>query len=479
MNTAYKLTLIALLLGTALTGCMVGPEYSAPAAPQDQGYLSRTDKGPRLDDGQAVRKDWWKSLNAPDIDRTVALALAQNPSLAIARANLAKAQEGIAMANGGLLPQVDAQASAGRTKVGATGFGPEASTFPLFSAYGGGLRATYDLDVFGGAQRQVQWASANAQVEQQALHAAHLEVTGGAVRQALRMAVLRGQIQALQAVIENDEHNLQLVHSAVNAGVAAPLDLTLAQSQLDRDRASLPPLAQALAVASGALTTLVGTTQARWQAPDFDLSGLHLPSDVPVAVPSALVHLRPDILAAEARLQAANAEVGLATADLYPHLTLSASLSGESLFSGPADTAWSLIGGLAGPVFHGGTLSARKRATEDAYQATFAAYQQTVLKAFEQVSASLHGLENAAAQVRAEQQALDSADTALRMTREAYRVGNAGIVQVVQTQRLQQLAELQLVQARGEQYLQTVDLFLAMGGGVQHPPLNNAPAPAG
>ncbi|KAF1033086.1 MAG: Antibiotic efflux pump outer membrane protein ArpC [Pseudomonas sp.] len=450
----YRTPLFAtLLLSLSLAGCMAGPDYAAPATPHS------------APQAVAVPEDWWKSLGSPALNRTVEQALAQNGSLVVARANLAKAQEGIAMANGGLLPHVDAGASAGRTKVGATGFGPEASTFPLFSAYGGGLRATYDLDVFGGQRRQVELASANAQVEQHALQAVRLEVSGGAVRQVLNIAVLRGQINTVTSMIDNDTRNLELVQRAVNAGVAAPIDRALAQGQLDNDRARLPPLAQGLAVARGALTTLVGATEADWTAPDFDLADLHLPHDLPATVPSDLVRLRPDIGAAEARLHAANAWVGVTTADLYPHLTLSANLSGEALFSGPADTAWSLLGGLAGPVFNGGTLSARKRAAEDAYQATFAEYQQTVLKAFEQVSVDLHGLQNAADEAQAQQHALNSANTALDMTREAWRVGNAGVVQVLQAERVQQLTELQREQALGKHYLEAVNLLLAMGGG--------------
>ncbi|MGY4640725.1 efflux transporter outer membrane subunit [Pseudomonas sp. TE24901] len=464
MNTSFT-PFTLLLLSLALAGCTVGPDYSAPQPPEEQHYLADPRQEAQLNEGQALREDWWTLLGSPDLNRTVDRALAQNGSLVIARANLAKAREGVAMADGGRLPQVDAGASAGRTKVGATAFGPQAEDFPLFSAYGGGLSATYDLDLFGGERRQVEMASANVQVEQQALKAARLEVAGNSVGAALRMAVLNGQVQAITSVIEADQQTLDRVKQAAKAGVASTLDVSLAQSQLDRDRARLPVLAQTLAVNRGALTTLVGATETRWTAPDFDLASLQLPEHVPVAVPSELVRLRPDIRAAEARLQAANAWVGVTTADLYPHLTLSASLSDEALFSGPASSAWNLLGGLAGPVFHGGTLSARQRAAEDAYQGAFAAYQQTVLRAFQQVAVSLHGLQNAADEARAEQQALDSETAALRLTQQAYHVGSAGLLQVVQAQRTQQLAQLRWVQARGNRYQETVNLFLVLGGG--------------
>jgi outer membrane protein TolC len=191
-----------------------------------------------------------------------------------------------------------------------------------------------------------------------------------------------------------------------------------------------------------------------------------LPQDIPLAFPSALVRARPDIRAAEARLHVANATVGVATADLYPRVTLSAAIAAEGLTAGPAGAAWSLVGGLAAPIFHGGELSARKRAAQNAYQAAFSDYQQTVLAAFQQIADNLHGLANAADAARTEQQALDSANAALRLTRLGYGIGNAGIIQVIDAQRLQQLAELNLVKARAQRFVVTVNLFVAAGGGL-------------
>src|SRR6202022_2650617 len=214
-------------------------------------------------------------------------------------------------------------------------------------------------------------------------------------------------------------------------------------------------------------------------APNFVLGKMTLPQDIPLAFPSDLVRARPDIRAAEARLHVANAAVGVATADLYPRVTLSAAMAEEGLTAGPAGAAWSLVGGLAAPIFHGGELSARKRAAQDAYQAALGDYQQTVLVAFQQIADNLHGLANAADAVRTEQQALDSASAALRLTRLGYGVGNAGIVQVLDAQRLQQLAELQLVQARTQRYVQTVGLFLAAGGGITATPAQVQGKPCG
>jgi NodT family efflux transporter outer membrane factor (OMF) lipoprotein len=465
-----------LLASVSLTGCAVGPDFSAPARPTEQAYLpgsatgvgspGRGETGQSLSLGAPLQADWWTRLGSPELDRTVALALGNNRTIDSARANLAKAGELVTAARGGLYPQVDAAAGLARRQYGASFLGPEAATFPAFSAYTAGLNVSYDPDIFGGTHRSIELAAADADIQGEALNAARLTVAGDTVITALLSASIRAQIDVVQAVIASDQQNISLVQAAHGAGVATQIEVTTAQSQLDRDRALLPPLHQQLDVAQDALATLVGKSPAIWTAPDFDLGSMTLPQDIPLALPSELVRARPDIRAAEALLHVANAEVGVATADLYPRITLSAGIAAEGLTSGPVGAAWSLVGGLSAPIFHGGALSARKRAAQDAYQAAFSDYQQTVLAAFQQIADNLHGLANAADTVRTEQRALDSANAALRLTRLGYGVGNAGIVQVLDAQRLQQLAELNLVQARAQRYVVTVNLFVAAGGGI-------------
>ncbi|MEA2740464.1 MAG: hypothetical protein QOH05_3771 [Acetobacteraceae bacterium] len=462
------------MVAASIGGCTVGPNFSAPAHPPEQAYIAdpvadfgtQRETRQHLAMGVTLPADWWTLLRSPELDQTVALALANNRSVAIARANLSKAAEGVAAARGGLFPQVDAAAGVQRRQYGASFLGPEAFTFPTYSAYSAGLDISYDLDVFGGTRRRIELAAADAAVQTESLNAVRLTVAGATVIEALQIAAIRAQIDVVADILASDQQNLTLVRTANGAGVATQMDVTTAQSQLDRDRTRLPPLRQQLDVARDALAILMGKSPAAWSAPDFNLARMTLPENVPLTVPSDLVRARPDIRAAEADLHAANAAVGVATADLYPRFTLSAGLAEEGLITGPSGAAWSLVGGLTAPIFHGGALSAARRGAQDAYQAAFAQYQQTVLGAFQQVADSLHGLENAADSVKTEQQALTSASAALRLTRLGYGAGNAGIVQVLDAQRLRQLAELSLVQARTQRYIQTVALFQAAGGGL-------------
>jgi NodT family efflux transporter outer membrane factor (OMF) lipoprotein len=359
--------------------------------------------------GGTLDADWWTRLRSPELDRTVSLALSSNRTLEVARANLSKASEGINVARAGLFPQLDATGGLARQKYGATFLGPEAATFPAFSAYNAGVGVSYDLDVFGRTRRSIELAAADQDVQQEALRAAQLSIASDTVLEALQIASTRAQIDVANSVVASDQRTLGLVRARRAAGAASDQDVTTAQSQLDRDRAFLPALRQQLSVAQDALATLVGSSPADWSAPDFSLDGMSLPQDVPLIVPSELVRSRPDIRATEAQLHAASAAVGIATADLYPRISLSANIAEQGLTGGPAGAAWGLIGGITAPIFHGGALSAQRRAAQDAYQAAFAQYQQTVLTGFRQIADTLHALQNGADAVVAQRQALNSA----------------------------------------------------------------------
>jgi outer membrane protein TolC len=158
--------------------------------------------------------------------------------------------------------------------------------------------------------------------------------------------------------------------------------------------------------------------------------------------------------------------VGIASADLYPRLALTSGWAEEGLLTGGTASAWSLVGGITAPIFHGGALNAQRRAAQDEYQAAFAQYQLVVLSSFSQVANTLHALDHDTEALETQQQALSSADSSLGLTRQGYRVGNADILQILTAQRLYELAELGVVNARTQKLADTVSLFLASGNGV-------------
>ena len=319
-RTGYRTLFALILMSAGLAGCAVGPDFVAPSQPRETNYVmgqAATVSTPASGDatqqihlGGVLEADWWTRLRSPELDRTVTLALSSNRTLEVARANLSKASEEIKVARAGLLPQLDATGGLARQQYGAYFLGPEAATFPAFSAYTGGVGVSYDLDVFGRTRRSIELAAADKDVQQEALRAAQLSIAGDTVLEALQIASTRAQIDVVNSVVASDQRTLGLVQARLAAGAASDQDVTTAQSQLDRDRTLLPALHQQLDMAQDALATLVGSSPADWSAPDFSLAGMSLPQDVPLVVPSELVRSRPDIRAAEAQLHAASAAGG-------------------------------------------------------------------------------------------------------------------------------------------------------------------------
>jgi NodT family efflux transporter outer membrane factor (OMF) lipoprotein len=246
-------------------------------------------------------------------------------------------------------------------------------------------------------------------------------------------------------------------------GSTTQIDVSLAETRLAQDRTLLPPLAQQRDSARHALSILTGKGPGDWTPPDFELAEFALPSNVPVSLPSEMAHDRPDVLQAEAELHMASAAIGVATANLYPHVALSASLvQAASGYGGAA--LWGLAAGVAGPIFNGGTLEAERQAAVDGYKASLAGYQQTVIKSFGQVADTLQAINHDAEENLAQEDALRAAETSLRLNQQAYAQGENSTLQVLEAERAYEQALLGLIKVKTAQYLDTVQLFVALGG---------------
>jgi NodT family efflux transporter outer membrane factor (OMF) lipoprotein len=472
-----RAVLASATIAAALMGCSLGPDFTRPEPPQANRYTPQplkietadagSDSAQHLVLGERLTRDWWHLFQSDAIDNVVKRALADNRTLVAAAATLAQAQELAAAQAGTLAPQVDLTGGVGRQKYGAEFLGTLTKP-PPFTYFAVGATVNYTLDYTGGVARSVEQQYAFAEYQRQQLDAAYLAVTGNAVMQALKIASLRAQIATSEAILNRDRENLKLVHEAFAAGSVSRLDIVSAESQLASDTALLPPLRQELSIARRALAIVLGQPPANASLPEFDLAQLMLPRELPVSLPSDLAHRRPDILAAEAQLHAATAAVGIANANLYPHINLTASTGQQAIdFSHLFDRAsnvFSLAGALAAPVFDGGTLRAEQRAAVDAMRASAANYEQTVLVAFGQVADALQALEHDAEQLDAEAHAQDAARDNVELTRMSYTEGNVGVLQVLDAERLYQRAQLAFVRAQAQRYIDTTQLFLALGG---------------
>jgi NodT family efflux transporter outer membrane factor (OMF) lipoprotein len=214
---------------------------------------------------------------------------------------------------------------------------------------------------------------------------------------------------------------------------------------------------------------LLGRAPGDWSPPDFDLASLTLPDQLPVSLPSELVHQRPDIQAAEAQLHAASAEIGIATAQLYPAITLSAAASTSALDArqlfDSAGLVWSIAAGLTQPLFDGGLRRAERRAALAAFKASAADYQETVLQAFGQIADILQALTHDAHLLAAQRHSLDMASQSVRLQRVSYSRGGTGILNLLDAQRQYQQALLAYTRAQAMRYQDTIQLLVALGGG--------------
>lgn len=460
---------VAVVLAGALTACTaVGPNFSTPASPTVTGYGMSGDSVAniaRLSPDQRGSGRWWTSLGSPDLNKVMDEALAGNLTVAAADAALEKARAQAQSAGDSLAPRLDANANAERERINFQAFGFPTVPNPTLDLYAVGGTASYDLDIFGGARRRVEAAHAAEQAWGWRADAAYLALTGNVALQSVHIAGLRAEAAVIRDILADDQRDIDLIRAGEAAGGEPESATTGGRAQLAEDEAMLPPVNRELARARHALALLVGKSPAEWSAPDFDFGGFTAPSEIPVSLPSALVHNRPDILAAEADLHADTARIGVATASLYPDVRLTGSLAQGSVTPGSIfsynATGWMLGPSLSAPLLNGGELRADRRAAEAQARASLAQYRQTVLTAFVQVADILSALAHDDDQLASVAHAQAAARSALSEARDAYRLGGGPFLAVLDAQRLLDRTRLELVQAQGQRLADVVALFAA------------------
>jgi NodT family efflux transporter outer membrane factor (OMF) lipoprotein len=464
--------LAALYASFLLSACTVGPDFVPPEAHTARSYAGPGDAAlsgeQQLALGKPSDNEWWKQFQSPALDDLIAKASQGNRDVAAARARLAQSQEDVKAAQGALLPQVSLGAAIGEQNYSTGLRTPLSVTLPPFTYYAVAPTVAFPLDLFGGTKRNVERDAAFADYQKYELEAVTLSLFANVASRAFQNAGARAQIANLQDVVEGDERNVALVQGALDAGSATRTQLLSVESQLSSDRTLLPDFRQLEAVSRHALAVLAGQAVGSWTMPELALDGFTLPKEIPAALPSELIHQRPDILAAEAQLHMASAAIGIATANLYPQITLNATLirqalTPDSIFSG-SPNIWNVAAGLVQPLFNGGSLSAERRAAIAAYQAALADYEKVVLASFGEVADNLQALANDAEKIAAEKEAEATSAVALDLARRSYAVGNSGILDVIDAERRYAQAKLGSSQAAEQRLLHTVQLYVSLGG---------------
>lgn len=475
--------IIAAIIGAALAGCTVGPDFTPPAAPDAQRYLvtplpekTAASQGvggtaQHFNRGEEIPQQWWRLFHSPGLDRLIRLAMADNPTVTAAQATLRQARENYQAQFGTReYPSIDANLSATRQRVTAAS-GGAASIFDLYNASVG---VSYVLDIFGGNRRALEALQAQIDYQRFQLEGTYLALTANIVTSAVQEASLRAQLQATREILADQQKSYTLVQRQFQLGGISKTDVLSQKTQLAKTQASLPPLEKRLSQTRHQLAVLAGKfPHTAGTLPEFDIRELTLPADLPVSLPSELARQRPDVQAAEALLHEASAQVGVATANLYPKITLSAGYGTEASHIGDlftnGTTIWNLGAGLLQPLFHGGALRAERRAAVAAFDQALALYRESVLQAFLNVSDALRALEADARTLAAQAAVETSARETLELTQKQFQYGAVSYLSLLDAQRQHQQARISLIQAQAARYADTAALFQALGGGWWHP----------
>jgi NodT family efflux transporter outer membrane factor (OMF) lipoprotein len=463
---------LALAIGLTLAACTVGPNFKAPAAPDSQSYSAAGDAPPPADQrialGAQIEGDWWIQFRSPALNDLIKLALESNQDIAGAKARVAQAQEQTNAARASLFPSLTFGTTVGRQKYGKSLFGPLDFVIPPFTYYTVGPAINAPLDLFGANKRALEERAAYNDYQKDRLNAVYLSLTANVAAEALTAATARAQLDVVQDIIDNDQRNVDLVQKALDDGLATRTQLLTAQTQLASDKTLLPPLRQEESTARHALAILLGKEPSQWAPPALTLNDFTLPAEIPASLPSGLVRRRPDILAAEAQLHAASAAIGVATANLYPNITLSGTLTQQALTPGNlfegAAAAWGIAANLTAPLYDAGKLRAERRAALDGYQGSLADYRQVILRSFGEVADGIQALANDDDLFTSQDTAAQTAAAARDLVRRSFTVGNSGILDVLDAERSTAQAQLGLSKAKAQRLIDTVHLYVALGG---------------
>ena len=464
MLRSWSIAFAAFLFCSA---CTIGPKYSRPSAPAPPALkeLAGNDQWKMATPSDELLKGkWWEIFGDAQLNRLEEMIDINNQNVKQAEAQYRQARASIDLNRANYYPVIGSSPSITQSdtgKNGGRGVGGTSQTFSLPAP------VSWEPDLWGRVRLAVEGATASAQVSAADLENIRLSTQALLATDYFALSGNDMQEAILQNTIEAYRRNLQLTINRYNGGVASKSDITLAQTQLAGALAQSTDFKIARAANEHAIATLTGRPPAEVSIPAVKIEGP--PPPIPVALPSLLLERRPDIAAAERQVAVANANIGLTQTAFYPTLTLSAtpgllSTSLANLFTW-GSRVWSAGPSISQTLFDFGRRNASVRGSEAAYDATVAAYRQTVLSAFQEVEDDLASLRYLAEEAVQQQEAVVAAEQALDLELARYRAGTDSYINVITTQTItlnDQQAAVSILQRR---MLAAVDLVKALGGG--------------
>lgn len=477
MSLARFKILVAIACGL-LAGCAVGPDYKRPAATVTTpgAYAGATNEWKVAEPQASVPKgSWWEMFGDADLNQLETNAVAANQQLKAAVAAFDQARALTDVARSGLFPHLAFSPSATREgdslnrPINGKAAG-KSQTFS-FNTFTAPLDLNYELDLWGRVRRTVESSRSQEQASLDDLQNIKLEIEAEVATDYFTLRSLDAQTALLRSDIEVFQKSLELTQNRRDGGVATDLDVAQAETVLRTTQAELPGTLLQRAQFQHALAVLAGQP-----APLFTVAERQieiLPPIIPPGLPSVLLERRPDVSAAERRMAAANANIGVAKAAFFPTILINGMGGFESLNAGTVfnwqSRFWSLGPSLTLPLFQGGQNVANLRASRAAYDESVANYRQSVLTAFAEVEDNLAGQNFLSRQYDAESAALVAARRQLEIANNRYKAGLITFLDVATAQNTELDIESTTVQLRGQQLVAAVALVKSLGGGWQDP----------
>lgn len=468
----------ALAAALMLYGCAVGPDFRAEEAPRSTGFtpeliatkLSDGAKEQRLLIAMDIPGQWWKLFQSPTLDALIRRALQANPTLDVAQAALRQSRENVYAQEGAYFPAASANFSPSRNKTATGNLSPNsASGRPYYNLTTAQLSVSFVPDVFGANRRGIESLAALAEAQRFQLEATYLTLISNLVNAAVQEASLRGQIDVTRRIIGFQQNGLRVLRKQRELGQVAGLDVFAQEAALKLAEATLPPLDKQLALQRNQVAALAGRLPDQPPPEMFRLVDFHLPTELPLSLPSQVVEQRPDIRQAQENARSATAQIGVAIANRIPLISLTANIGSspgsiEKLFT-PSNGFFVLAGSVTQPIFQGGTLLHRQRAAQAAFEQAQAQYRSTVLTAFQNVGDTLQALRIDADAVRFAQAAKNVASASLAIVRTQLRLGQVSYLALLTAEQTELQSGLALVQAQANRLSDSAALMQAVGGG--------------
>jgi NodT family efflux transporter outer membrane factor (OMF) lipoprotein len=456
MNTKFKSLLGYAVLIPALAACSLTPAYVRP----DVAVPAKWDTPADAHAGETVAAGWWQRFGSAELDQLMSEALAANHDLAAAVSRIEQARASSKIARSALAPSVSVSASASRDRRDTS----KAKTGSDYTSTQALLSVNYELDLWGGNAASAKAADARVAASVYDRAAIELVLQSDVAADYFQILALKDRLAIARKNLDAAQQLMSLVQVRFDNGAATALDVAQQRTTLLNIQADIPTLEQSLGQTQTALAVLLGRPPQGFAVRGQSLANLKLPA-VDAGQPAALLERRPDIRTAEARLIAANADIGAARAALYPNISLSAAVGVEGILTGGTSTVASIAASLAQTIFDAGKRQGQVDLAQGARKELVEGYAQSVLVGLKEVEDSLIAESSTRRRSDILVETVGQAREAYRLATVRYQAGLQDLLTVLDSQRSQLSAEDNLVQAQLGRYTATINLFKALGGG--------------